>query len=61
MEKIQEAAFYGFLEKHDLYMKIQEDHPPGPISEEEFKARMLGSALATNMDSAQLFKALPSV
>lgn len=61
MEKIQEAAFYGFLEKHDLYLKLGQDQAPGPISEEEFKARMLGSALATSMEGAQLFKALPTV
>lgn len=58
-KKMKEAFFFGFLEKHSLWNPFpKKSKTNNDLSEEEMKARMVGSALASNMETAEIHKRL---
>lgn len=63
-ERVKLAAFYGFLEKHDLYYKPTDEEREqmkkqiDEETEEERKARRMGSDLSHHMEDAKIHKQL---
>lgn len=60
-KRVSEAAYFGFLEKHDLYAtNTSKGKKASDITEEEMRVRRMGSSLAENMEDAKLNKTLKS-
>lgn len=60
-DRVKQAAYFGFLEKHDLYATNSgEGKKASDITEEEIRVRRMGSSLAENMEDAKLHKTLHS-